>query len=47
VLVIVAAAGNAIYDPDGLSLGLAILRAAVGIIMLAHGVNHIWRGGKI
>lgn len=44
---IVAAAGNAIYDPDGLSLGLAILRAAVGIIMLAHGVNHIWRGGKI
>ena len=44
---IVAAAGNAIFDPDGLSLGLTILRVAVGVIMLAHGINHIWRGGKI
>jgi putative oxidoreductase len=45
--VIVAAAGNAIYDVDGLTLGLVILRVAVGIIMLAHGINHIFRGGKI
>jgi putative oxidoreductase len=45
--VIVAAAGNAVFDPDGLSLGLTILRVAVGVIMLAHGINHIWRGGKI
>ena len=44
---IVAAAGNAIYDVDGLTLGLVILRVAVGIIMLAHGINHIFRGGKI
>ena len=44
---IAAAAGNAILNPDGLSLGLAILRVAVGVIMLAHGINHIWRGGKI
>lgn len=45
--VLAAAAGNAIYDVDGLSLGLLILRVAVGIIMLAHGINHIFRGGKI
>jgi putative oxidoreductase len=45
--VIVAAAGDAILDPNGLSLGLTILRVAVGVIMLAHGINHIWRGGKI
>jgi putative oxidoreductase len=47
VNVLAAAAGNAIYDVDGLTLGLAILRVAVGVIMLAHGINHIFRGGKI
>ncbi len=45
--VLAAAAGNAIYDFDGLTLGLVILRVAVGVIMLAHGINHIFRGGKI
>ena len=44
---IAAAAGNAIYDVDGLSLGLLLLRISVGVIMLAHGINHIFRGGKI
>ena len=32
---------------DQVNLGLLILRVAVGATMLAHGVNHIWRGGKI
>ncbi len=41
------AASKAIYDVDGLNLGLLILRVAVGVIMLAHGYNHIFRGGKI
>ncbi len=41
------AATKAIYDLDGLNLGLMILRVAVGVIMLAHGINHIFRGGKI
>jgi putative oxidoreductase len=36
-----------IHDVDGLNLGLLILRVAVGVIMLAHGYNHIFRGGKI
>jgi putative oxidoreductase len=45
--VFVAAADTNIYDLDGLNLGLLILRVAVGVIMLAHGINHIFRGGKI
>lgn len=36
-----------IHDVDGLNLGLFILRIAVGVIMIAHGYNHIFRGGKI
>jgi putative oxidoreductase len=32
---------------DQVNLGLLILRVAVGGTMLAHGVNHVWRGGKI
>jgi putative oxidoreductase len=47
VNVLAAAAGDNIYNFDGMTLGLAILRVAVGVIMLAHGINHIWRGGKI
>ena len=43
----IVAASKAIYDLDGLNLGLLILRVAVGVIMLAHGINHIFRGGKI
>ncbi len=34
-------------DPDQVNLGLLLLRVAVGATMLAHGVNHVWRGGKI
>lgn len=34
-------------DPDQINLGLLILRVAVGATMIAHGVNHVWRGGKI
>jgi putative oxidoreductase len=30
-----------------MDLGLLALRCAVGAIMLAHGINHIFRGGKI
>lgn len=29
------------------SLGLLALRVAVGATMIAHGYNHVWRGGKI
>jgi putative oxidoreductase len=32
---------------DGINAGVFILRAAVGIVMIAHGYNHIWGGGKI
>ena len=32
---------------DGINAGLLILRIAVGIVMIAHGYNHIFRGGKI
>lgn len=32
---------------NGVSAGLLILRVMVGIVMLAHGYNHIFRGGKI
>ena len=32
---------------DGVSAGLLILRVMVGIVMLAHGYNHVFRGGRI
>src|SRR5664279_368602 len=32
---------------DGVNAGLLILRVMVGIVMVAHGYNHIFRGGKI
>jgi putative oxidoreductase len=32
---------------NSFDVGLAALRAAVGVVMIAHGVNHIWRGGRI
>jgi putative oxidoreductase len=44
---VLAAAGQHIANMDGLNLGMMILRVAVGVIMLAHGINHIFRGGKI
>jgi putative oxidoreductase len=34
-------------DPDQINLGLLLLRVVVGATMIAHGVNHVWRGGKI
>jgi putative oxidoreductase len=34
-------------DPDQINLGLLLLRVVVGATMVAHGVNHVWRGGKI
>jgi putative oxidoreductase len=34
-------------DIDQVNLGLLIVRVAVGATMVAHGVNHVWRGGKI
>ena len=34
-------------DDQGISAGLLILRVMVGIVMVAHGYNHIFRGGKI
>jgi putative oxidoreductase len=32
---------------QGYYAGIFILRVAVGIVMIAHGRNHIWGGGKI
>ncbi|MFZ4585068.1 MAG: DoxX family protein [Acidimicrobiia bacterium] len=32
---------------NGANLGLLMLRVAVGATMMAHGYNHIFRGGKI
>lgn len=34
-------------DADAVNLGLLLLRSAVGAIMLAHGINHIFGGGRI
>ena len=34
-------------DQDAVSLALLVFRVAVGIVFLAHGINHIFRGGKI
>ena len=34
-------------DAEAIALGLVVFRGAVGAVMLAHGWNHIWGGGKI
>jgi putative oxidoreductase len=34
-------------DLDAINLALVLLRGMVGVVMLAHGYNHIWGGGKI
>jgi putative oxidoreductase len=34
-------------DANHWNLGLLLLRVVVGIVMLAHGYNHVFRGGKI
>jgi putative oxidoreductase len=36
-----------VADAHAIDLALLAFRCAVGAVMLAHGVNHIWRGGKI
>lgn len=38
---------DADINPDSINLALFVLRAMLGVIMLAHGVNHIIGGGKI
>jgi len=35
------------FDVDGLNLGLLLLRVVIGVTIILHGYNHIWRGGKI
>jgi putative oxidoreductase len=47
VSVIANTVTSPVFHLNGLNLGLAIFRVAVGIIMLAHGINHIFGGGKI
>lgn len=34
-------------DQDAFALALLVFRCAIGAVMLAHGWNHIWGGGKI
>jgi putative oxidoreductase len=34
-------------DADSINLVLLVLRCATGAVMLAHGINHIFGGGKI
>ena len=34
-------------DRDAVDLVLLVFRVAVGAVMLAHGVNHLFRGGKV
>jgi putative oxidoreductase len=34
-------------DLDAVNLALLVLRCGVGAVMLAHGINHIFGGGKI
>jgi len=38
---------NAMFDMDGLNLGLLIIRLAVGLTIATHGLNKIFGGGKI
>jgi putative oxidoreductase len=34
-------------DVNAWNLSLLILRVALGVVFLAHGINHVFRGGKI
>ena len=34
-------------DQDAINLALLAFRVGIGIVFLAHGINHIFRGGKI
>ncbi len=35
------------HNYEGIYAGALILRIALGVVMIAHGRNHIWGGGKI
>jgi putative oxidoreductase len=34
-------------DASAIAIALLVLRATIGAVMLAHGWNHVWGGGKI
>jgi putative oxidoreductase len=34
-------------DASSIDLALAVIRLTLGSVMLAHGINHVFRGGKI
>ena len=34
-------------DEAAIDLGLLVLRCSLGVVMFAHGYNHVWGGGKI
>jgi putative oxidoreductase len=36
-----------VTDAAAIDLALLMVRATVGVVMLAHGYNHIWGGGRI
>jgi putative oxidoreductase len=36
-----------VNDLDAIDLALLVFRCGVGAVMLAHGINHIWGGGRI
>jgi putative oxidoreductase len=36
-----------VSDADAINFGLLVLRCGLGAVMLAHGYNHVWGGGKI
>jgi putative oxidoreductase len=38
---------SAMSDADAIDLALLVIRATLGVVMLAHGWNHIFGGGKI
>jgi len=40
-------AADGVVDPDAVSLGMLILRVAVGLTMAAHGYGKFFRGGRI
>jgi putative oxidoreductase len=36
-----------VSDTAAIDLALLVFRCGIGTVMLAHGINHIWGGGKI